>query len=249
MALERLQKYLARQGLGSRREIEEWIRGGRVRIDDKVATLGDKVALSHRIYLDNKRLVFNQVLIPTRVLLYHKPIGEISTRKDPAGRETIFSGLPELEHGRWVNVGRLDFNTSGLLLFTTDGELAFRLMHPRYQIEREYAVRVQGLMTPEIRQQLLQGVKLSDGYAHFAKIIEGGGEGSNRWYAVTVKEGRYRMVRRLLQAQNLTVNRLIRTRLGPILLPRDSKPGEYRELSSQDIARLRNLLVNSSDAS
>lgn len=225
---EKIQKVLARAGIGSRREIEKWIENGQVTINGKPAKLGDRIELTARVLVDGKRIRLN---VPAaRILLYHKPTGEICTRHDPEGRPTVFDNLPNLHHGRWVCVGRLDINASGLLIITTDGEFAARLMHPRYEIEREYAVRVLGKATPQQINQLLKGVDLDDGMAAFSKIEEAGGSGVNNWYRVTLKEGRYREVRRMWQSQGLVVNRLIRVRYGEFTLPRGLKMGEWLEI-------------------
>ena len=228
---ERLQKLLAAAGLGSRREIEGWIEAGRVAVEGKVAKLGDRALATDSITLDGKLVVLSKAS-GTRVLLYHKPVGELVTRSDPQGRPTVFSRLPP---GRWVAVGRLDFNTSGLLLLTDSGELANRLMHPRYELEREYLVRVQG--SPDL-EKLRSGVTLEDGPAAFETIEPEPGrkaEGVNRWYRVTLREGRNREVRRLFEAVGARVSRLSRVRYGPIDLPADLPPGSWREMPNPAI--------------
>jgi 23S rRNA pseudouridine2605 synthase len=237
---EKLQKVLARAGLGSRREIEEWIEAGRISVNGKVAKLGDRVVDTDNVIVDSKRIALLPTdLVPPRVLIYHKPEGQICTQDDPEGRETVFEHLPNLRSGRWVMVGRLDINTSGLLLFTTDGELANFLMHPSNQVEREYAVRVFGQVSPEILQRLKAGVILEDGMAKFDQIIDGGGEGSNHWYHVILKEGKNREVRRLWESQGTKVSRLIRVRYANISLPRALHLGRYEELSLEQVNNLR----------
>jgi len=236
---ERLQKVLARAGLGSRRQIEDWIRDGRVEVNGKPAKLGLKVTGHERIVVDGKKvhLQADQPNAP-EILLYHKPAGEICSRNDPEGRRTVFSDLPKPHGGRWISVGRLDINTSGLLLFTTDGELANRLMHPSQEIEREYAVRLLGEITMPILERLIKGVQLEDGLARFNAIEESGGTGANRWYHVIIKEGRNREVRRLWESQGLTVSRLSRVRFGPILLERKLRPGKSRPLLAKEVKQL-----------
>lgn len=235
---ERLQKYLANQGLGSRREIERWIVEGRIKVNGVVATLGCQVSAKDNIVLDDKRLQCDSEKQPTEVIIYHKPQGEITSRDDPEGRPTIFKHLPRLNSGRWIAVGRLDFNTSGLLLLTNNGELANRLMHPSSELEREYAVRVFGDVTPQTLERLLQGVRLEDGMARFHKIIDAGGEGRNHWYHVVLTEGRNREVRRLWESQGITVSRLIRVRYGSIALPRGLRQGDTLALTKQQIRQL-----------
>jgi len=236
---ERLQKVLARAGLGSRRQIEDWIRDGRVEVNGKPAELGLKVTGRERIVVDGRKvhLQADRSTAP-EVLLYHKPAGEICSRNDPEGRKTVFSGLPKPHGGRWISVGRLDINTSGLLLFTTDGELAHRLMHPSQEIEREYAVRLLGEITMPVLERLIQGVQLEDGFARFTAIEESGGSGANRWYHVIIKEGRNREVRRLWESQGLVVSRLSRVRYGPIILERKLRPGRHRPLLAKELKQL-----------
>ena len=229
---ERLQKVLARAGLGSRRQIEDWIRDGRVQVNGKPARLGQKVSGRERIAVDGKKVNLKsgeQVVAAT--ILYHKPAGEICSRDDPDRRPSVFSALPRPPGGRWISVGRLDFNTSGLLLFTTDGELAHRLMHPAQEIEREYAVRLLGTVDLPMLERLIQGVELEDGVARFSAIEESGGSGANRWYHVIIKEGRNREVRRLWESQGVKVSRLTRVRYGPVILERKLRPGKYRSLT------------------
>jgi 23S rRNA pseudouridine2605 synthase len=236
---ERLQKLLAAAGHGSRREIEGWIDAGRVQVNGVTAKLGDRAGASDRIELDGQRLALKAPAVAPRVLLYHKPDGEMVTRSDPGGRPTVFERLPPIPGGKWVAVGRLDINTAGLLLFTDSGELANRLMHPRYEVEREYAVRVLGALRPEECRQLLAGVALEDGMARFDKLEPSGGEeGANRWYRVTLREGRNREVRRLFEALGRKVSRLLRVRYGPVELPRDLRPGRWLELDAESVAAI-----------
>lgn len=232
---ERIQKKLANAGMGSRREIEGWIREGRIRINGDPATLGDRVKPGDRITVDG-RPVGEQRLAPVQrhVIIYNKPEGEVVTRSDPEKRKTVFHALPNLKQGRWIAVGRLDVNSSGLLLFTTDGELANRLMHPSQVIEREYAVRVHGRVTDDMLKQLVQGVELDDGKARFEEVVSSGGEGSNRWFHVVLMEGRKREVRRMWEAVGVTVNRLKRVRYGPIILDSVVKVGRWRELAKDE---------------
>lgn len=223
---ERLQKLLAAAGIGSRRAIETWIEAGRVGVNGRTAKLGDRAVPGDSLTVDGKPIRIAPVRAP-RVLLYHKPVGELVTRDDPEGRPTVFSRLPP---GRWVAVGRLDLNSSGLLLFTDSGDLANRLMHPRYEIEREYTARVHGLRPDDIGK-LSTGVELEDGAAAFERIESiGQSEGANRWYRVMLREGRNREVRRIFEAVGAKVSRLVRVRYGPVELPRDLAPGGWREM-------------------
>lgn len=234
--LERIQKTLARMGFGSRREVESWIKAGRIMVNGELAKLGDTITSKDRVQLDKKQVKFpKKTDIRPKVITYHKPAGEICTRKDTKGRTTVFSKLPRLQGSRWISVGRLDFNTSGLLLFTTDGDFAHRLMHPLSGIDREYAVRVVGKVDAAILQRLQTGVALEDGLAHFSDIVDSGGEGINHWYHVTLLEGRNHEVKRLWRSQGLTVSRLIRVRFGPLFLPRNSRAGTIRELDDKEI--------------
>ena len=232
MSDEKLQKVLARAGYGSRREMEQWISAGRVSVNGNVATLGDRVTDTDRLLVDGHLVSERRRTARkrTRVLMYHKPAGEICARRDPEGRRTVFESLPGIRDGRWVMVGRLDFNTSGLLLFTSDGELANRLMHPSAELEREYAVRILGEVDRGVINQLLEGVELEDGPARFTHIERAGGDGANQWFRVTLMEGRYREVRRLWESQNLRVSRLSRVRFGPLTLPRSLRAGHWMEL-------------------
>ena len=231
---EKLHKALARAGIGSRREMERWIEAGRLEIDGEKATLGDRIFDGQKIKLDGKPVDL-AVGQPIRCLLYHKPVGEVCSRKDPEGRRTVFDSLPPLKNGRWIVIGRLDFNTSGLLLFTTDGELANALMHPSSMIDREYLVRVMGDVTDEQLAQLKKGVELDDGVARFTDIQEGGGDGINRWFYVVLMEGRNREVRRLWESQGLTVSRLKRVRFGNVFIPSKLKKGQWMELTDKDV--------------
>lgn len=237
---EKLQKVLARHGLGSRREMESWIEGGRVSVNGRRASLGDRASEADIIRVDGRRLDARpERSIRHRVLAYHKPAGEVTTRKDPEGRPTVFERLPRLQTGRWIAVGRLDINTAGLLLLTNDGELANRLMHPSHQVAREYAVRVFGEVSPEMLQRLRSGVQLVDGPARFDTVVDEGGEGVNHWYRVSLKEGRNREVRRLWESQGVRVSRLARVRYGPIGLPRSLRPGRWEELAPDAVSTLR----------
>jgi 23S rRNA pseudouridine2605 synthase len=236
---ERIQKALARAGLGSRREIESWIRAGKVFINRHPAHLGDRYRRGDQVIVKGHRVNLEKRLATqSRVLVYHKPIGEVVSRHDPEGRPVIFTHLPRLEYGRWIAVGRLDINTQGLILVTNDGELAHRLMHPSREVEREYAVRVLGTVGDEALETLTTGVKLEDGWARFDAIRPAGGEGANRWFHVTVREGRNRLVRRLWESQGLTVSRLIRVRYGEIALPPRLRAGKFHELDREAVERL-----------
>ena len=231
---EKLQKILAQAGYGSRREMERWIAEGRITINGRIAEIGDRVKQNTPIKVDNKPFCWPEAGSSTpRILLYHKPEGEICSRNDPEGRPTVFDNLPPIKNGRWVSIGRLDINTSGLLLFTDDGNLANRLMHPSYQVEREYAVRVLGTASKEVLHRLTHGVQLEDGTARFEHIVESGGKGVNRWYHVVMVAGRNRLVRRLWESQNLKVSRLIRVRYGDISLPSSLPQGRWQELTGK----------------
>ena len=236
---ERIQKILARAGLGSRRQIEDWIREGRIKVNGEVAQLGDQASERDKIELDGEAISKQDLqAVEQKVILYHKPEGEITTRSDPEGRVTVFEHLPRLKVGRWVAIGRLDINTSGVLLLTTDGELANRLMHPSSEVEREYAVRVIGEADPSVLQDLQRGVELEDGLARFETIKDAGGQGVNHWYHVTLLEGRNREVRRLWESQGITVSRLIRIRFASISLPRNLRPGRWRDLDEKEVHAL-----------
>tara|TARA_R110002111_G_scaffold219687_4_gene281831 strand:+ start:1364 stop:2242 length:879 start_codon:yes stop_codon:yes gene_type:complete len=236
---ERIQKVLARAGYGSRRQLEALIKEGKVTVNGEVSKLGDQVNIGDTMRLDGKPLSAKRLWQqPQQVLLYNKPVGEVCTRKDPEGRRTIFQSLPTPEEGRWVSVGRLDINTSGLIILTTDGELANRLMHPSNEMDREYAVRVLGEVSSETMQNLRDGVELDDGKAKFNDIQEAGGEGANHWYHVVIQEGRNREVRRLWESQGVQVSRLMRVRYGPIIIPSQLKMGRWMMLEGGDLAAL-----------
>ena len=236
---ERLQKVLARAGFGSRRQIEAWIREGKITVNGTVAELGVSVADTDLVKIDGRSVsIAVDPARTARTLIDHKPAGELTTRKDEAGRPTVFDNLPRIKNGRWITVGRLDFNTSGLLLVTTDGELAHRLMHPSWEIEREYAVRILGKVDEESLQRLQEGVMLEDGMASFASIQDAGGAGANHWYHVIVREGKNREVRRLWESQGLQVSRLIRIRYGPVSLPREVRAGHFQDLQQEDVKAL-----------
>ncbi|WP_206483930.1 23S rRNA pseudouridine(2605) synthase RluB [Thalassotalea sp. G2M2-11] len=240
---EKLQKVLARAGKGSRREMETVISAGRVSVDGKVAYLGDRVEGTEQIRIDGHAVnLTNKEEDVCRILMYNKPEGEMCTRKDPEGRPTVFDRLPKLESGRWIAVGRLDINTSGMLLFTTDGELANRLMHPSQKVEREYAVRVFGEVDEAMLQRLRAGVKLEDGMARFQKVTYRGGEGRNHWFHVVLSEGRNREVRRLWESQEVQVSRLIRVRYGDIELKRQLPLGGWIELPLKEVNYYRKLV-------
>ena len=235
---ERLQKLLAGAGHGSRRGIEEWIREGRVTLNDRVAVLGDRATPADRICLDGRRLDLGGRRESVEVLLYNKPVGEVTTRADPQGRPTVFDHLPPPTSGRWIVVGRLDVNTSGLLLFTNDGELAHRLMHPSTQIEREYRVRLRGRPSDEVLDRLRKGVTLDDGPASFDQIEAESTEGSHTWYRVCLHEGRNREVRRLFEHVGFEVSKLTRIRYGEVVLPQDLRAGATRTLKTASVESL-----------
>ncbi len=235
---QRLQKVLAEAGVASRREIERWIEAGRIRVNGKVATLGDKVRRSDSIAIDGKPIKLARQPPASRVIAYHKPAGEVCTRQDPEGRPTVFEHLPRPGRGRWISVGRLDANTSGLLLFTTDGALASRLMHPSTGVEREYAVRVLGEPTEDQLTMLREGVELEDGPASFDSVVAAGASGANHWYHVVLREGRNREVRRMFDAIGCVVSRLIRVRYGPVTLDRRLARGRSEEIRGQALDAL-----------
>jgi 23S rRNA pseudouridine2605 synthase len=235
---EKLQKLLAQAGLGSRRQMEQWIAQGRVKVNGSLATLGDRATVRDKIQVDGRLIKLQQTPIRSRILLYNKPEGEICTQQDPEQRRTVFESLSGFRRGRWIMVGRLDINTCGLLLFTNNGELANRLMHPRFQIEREYAVRLLGQPSPEVLTRLKQGVMLEDGPAHFDSIQEVGGSGVNQWYHVVTREGRQRIVRRLWESQGFAVSRLIRVRFGNVTLPKHLSRGRWLELPPAEVDAL-----------
>lgn len=236
---ERIQKVLARGGIGSRREIEGWITEGRLKLNGVAVTLGTRIKAGDYLTINDRVVNWDKFTVqPTRVLLYHKPTGEVVTRRDPEGRPVVFTQLPSLVASRWIAVGRLDINTSGLLLVTNNGELANRLMHPSTQVEREYAVRVLGEVPDAVIERLKQGVELEDGKAKFDDIRFYAGEGANKWYYVTVKEGRNRLVRRLWESQNVVVSRLMRVRYGPVVLPERLKAHSFYELDAKELELL-----------
>jgi 23S rRNA pseudouridine2605 synthase len=228
--------------LGARREIEEWIAAGRVQVNGETAHLGQRVLATDKIKVGGRLVNLHFAGRVPRVLLYHKPEGEIVSRDDPQGRPSVFNALPRLRGGRWIAIGRLDFNSCGLLLFTSDGALANRLMHPRYGIDREYAVRVLGEVGEESLEKLRTGIELEDGMASFDRLQPAGGEGANHWYNVTLREGRNREVRRMFEAVGVTVSRLMRVRYGPIPLPANLKRGQSRELLPAEVQSLLRLL-------
>ena len=236
---QKLQKVLAAAGMGSRREMEDWISQGRVTVNGEVAVLGARVGAQDRILVDRRpvRWPFDEAALP-RVLIYHKPEGEIVTRDDPKARKTVFESLPHVKNGKWIAIGRLDYNTEGLLIFTTDGALANRLMHPGFAVEREYAVRIMGELAREHMVTLTTGVTLDDGEARFERIMEEGGDNANRWYRVVLREGRNREVRRMFAAVGMMVSRLIRVRFGMVNLPARVKRGQMLELELSQVAAL-----------
>ncbi len=234
----KLHKVLAQSGMGSRLEMEQLILEGRITVNNEPAHIGQRIQFGDHVKVNGKPIRIRIDAPPARVIAYHKPAGEVVTHDDPQNRPTVFRRLPKLFQGKWQSVGRLDLNTEGLLLFTSSGELANRLMHPRFGLEREYAVRVLGALNKEEKQRLLEGVKLDDGQAQFGSIEEGGGEGSNCWYRVTISEGRNREVRRMFEAVGHAVSRLIRIRYGAMVLPRGLKRGAWMELDDGDINAL-----------
>lgn len=240
--MTRLQKLIAASGLASRRTVEDWIRAGRITVAGRVAQLGDRASAADDVRLDGNKLELEAADLEAReLLLYYKPTGEVTTRSDPQGRPTVFDRLPAPRGGRWINVGRLDVNTAGLLLLTTDGGLAHRLMHPSTEVEREYLVRLRGRPGPEVIRGLLAGMTLEDGLARFDRIAEephGGEAGGHSTYRVVLHEGRNREVRRLWSAAGFEVSRLLRIRYGPISLPRDLRPGSARAAATAELEAL-----------
>lgn len=236
---ERVQKVLARGGLGSRREIERWIEQGLLTINHGKVSLGQSLTTGDVLHIKGRMVNWEKfVQQPTRVLAYHKPTGEVVTRRDPEGRPVIFTQLPKLQIGRWIAVGRLDINTSGLILVTNNGELANRLMHPSTEVEREYAIRLLGHIDDAMITRLKAGIELDDGLAQFVDVKFFAGEGANKWYHVVVKEGRHRLVRRLWESQEVTVSRLMRVRYGPAILPERVKAHSFYELNEKESAML-----------
>lgn len=235
---EKLHKMLAAAGLGSRREMEELIASGAASINGQPAQVGDRVRPTDVVRIHGRVVHLPWRKTQPRVLMYHKPEGEIVSRDDPEGRPSVFDRLPRLKGQRWISVGRLDFNTEGLLVFTTHGELANRLSHPRYEVEREYAVRILGELDREQTDRLLSGIELDDGMARVDSIVPAGGEGANQWYRLVLREGRNREVRRLFEALGLTVSRLIRVRFGPIAMPPRLKRGMFQDLSDEEVRQL-----------
>ena len=234
----KLHKVLAQAGMGSRLEMEQLILEGRISVNNEPAHIGQRIQLGDQVKVNGKPIKYRIAPPPTRVIAYHKPAGEVVTHDDPQNRPTVFRKLPKLYQGKWQSVGRLDLNTEGLLLFSSSGDLANNLMHPRFGLEREYAVRVLGRLDKEEKQKLLDGVQLDDGLAQFGSIEDGGGEGANCWYKVTISEGRNREVRRMLESVGHAVSRLIRIRYGAMVLPKGLKRGAWMELGESDIQAL-----------
>jgi 23S rRNA pseudouridine2605 synthase len=245
----KLHKVLAQSGMGSRLEMEQLILEGRISVNNEPAHIGQRIQFGDSIKVNGKPIRYRIDPPPARVIAYHKPVGEVVTHDDPQNRPTVFRKLPKLLHGKWQSVGRLDLNTEGLLLFTSSGELANNLMHPRFGLEREYAVRVLGALSKDEKQALLNGVQLDDGTAQFGSIEDGGGEGSNCWYRVTISEGRNREVRRMLESVGHAVSRLIRIRYGAMVLPRGLKRGAWMELDDSDIQSLMRAVGAGQDVS
>ena len=241
-ASQKLQKVLAQAGLGSRRDMEQWVRAGRVTVNGVPAQIGARVGPHDVIEVDGRPLRGEAGTRAPRVLLYHKPEGEIVSRDDPAGRASVFERLPPVRGGRWLAVGRLDYNTCGLLILTTDGELANRMMHPRYGLEREYAVRVRGKLSEAQLARLRSGIELEDGRARCDSVEDAGGEGTNHWYRIVIREGRNRVVRRLFEALGIAVSRLMRVRFGPVALPPRLKRGQTVELAPREVRELLAVL-------
>lgn len=236
MEQERIQKLLARAGHGSRREIERWLAQGEITVNGEVAGLGDRATAEDRIERFGEKLALDGAKrFHVRLIAYHKPEGEVVSRSDEKGRKSVYDSLPPMNTSRWISVGRLDINTSGLLLFTNDGELANRLMHPSSEVEREYAVRILGQVDDEALKQMLEGVELEDGKARFMDIHDSGGEGANHWYHVVIAEGRKREVRRLWESQGVRVSRLMRVRYGPFIMDKGLRPGKWRDLKYSEV--------------
>tara|TARA_B100000035_G_scaffold315484_1_gene336957 strand:- start:14788 stop:15621 length:834 start_codon:yes stop_codon:yes gene_type:complete len=235
---ERIQKVLAQSGFGSRREIEKAIVDEKVLVNNKIAKVGQSITPSDKIILNGKQIFLSNSNNLPRVLIYNKPEGEIVSENDPEGRVNVFQNLPRIKNGKWISVGRLDFNTSGLLIFTSNGELANKMMHPKYEVEREYSVRILGEVSDEQIKKFEKGIDLDDGTAKFQSIAFEGGEGANKWYRVVLKEGRNREVRRMFAHFNITVSRLIRVRFGIVVLPSHVKRGMHAELTQAEVSRL-----------
>jgi 23S rRNA pseudouridine2605 synthase len=229
---------LSRSGVGSRRDMEAAIAAGRITVNGRRASVGQRVGAGDRVALDGRPLALRFGEVAPRVLVYHKPAGELVTARDPKGRPTVFDRLPRIRGAQWIAIGRLDFNTGGLLLLTDSGDLANRLMHPSNEFEREYSVRIRGELSRDQLRQLTQGIALDDGPARFDSIAEGGGTGSNRWYQVVLREGRKREVRRMFEALGMMVSRLLRVRFGPFLLPSSLRRGQWRELEGRELEGL-----------
>jgi 23S rRNA pseudouridine2605 synthase len=241
-ATQKLHKILAQAGLGSRRTMEEWIRAGRVSVNGAAAGIGTRVTSRDVIRVGRRVVRWPAPQRLPRIVLYHKPEGEIVSRDDPQERSSVFDGMPRIRGGKWLAVGRLDYNTGGLLVFTTSGELANRMMHPRFGLEREYAVRLLGQLSPDRIDQLRTGVELDDGVARCLAVEDGGGEGRNHWYRIVLAEGRNRIVRRMFEALGMTVSRLMRVRFGSLRLPPRLKRGQWREMAPEEVGEfLRSL--------
>ncbi len=236
--MERIQKVLANQGVGSRRQIDAMLQQGRITVNGKTAKPGDQLKGGEKIAIDGKPVRLSRHQLKPKLLMYHKPVGVVSTRSDPEGRPTVFTQLPGLPQGRWIGIGRLDINTSGLLLFTNHGDLANRLMHPSFELEREYAVRVRGDVTQQKLEALTSGIELEDGVARFDQVVDAGGQGTNHWYHVILHEGKNREVRRLWEAVDVEVSRLIRVRYHQFNLPKWLKPGKSRFLDDAVVEQL-----------
>ena len=240
---ERIQKILANEGIVSRRQAENLIREGRIKINGQEAILGMSISRRDLIEIDGKTVEISEGTNPLRVLMYNKKVGEISSTKDPEGRPSVFLALPKISKGKWISVGRLDINTSGLMLFTNKGELANKLMHPSSKIEREYVARIRGQVEPDHIRRLLEGVKLEDGKASFSDIQPGRKGKSNQWFAMVIMEGRTREVRRMWESQGFAISRLKRVRIGGLFLPANLKQGNYKELSEKEIKSIEPQLI------
>ena len=240
---ERIQKILANEGIVSRRQAENLIREGRIKVNGQEAILGMSISRRDLIEIDGKTVEISEGTNPLRVLMYNKKVGEISSTKDPEGRPSVFLALPKISKGKWISVGRLDINTSGLMLFTNNGELANKLMHPSSKIEREYVARIRGQVEPDHIRRLLEGVKLEDGKASFSDLQPGRKGNSNQWFAMVIMEGRTREVRRMWESQGFAVSRLKRVRIGGLFLPANLKQGNYKELSEKEIKSIEPQLI------